>query len=114
MSKQLALLPVTLTRLIQDGTCPDWIEAELTDADDRKWVFTEKVPVVGVEDVEHLPDPLNMFCLVLEEKLRRAGEVLKLITFHEETYVVSEANRYALTSWVSASDLSDVRQEAQK
>ncbi|WP_156122943.1 hypothetical protein [Deinococcus radiopugnans] len=111
-----ASLRVTITRLIHDGTYPDWIEAEFTDTDGKNWILREKVPSLGIEDedVEYLPAPFEMPCRVLEERLSQTGELLKRITLEEEPYVISESSRHALTCWVRASDLSDGWAEDQK
>jgi hypothetical protein len=59
---------VQLLRCVDRG-CPGFVECELVDADGKRWLFTEKIPVVTTEDVSldgPFPQPGVVACEVVD------------------------------------------------
>ena len=64
-----AVLPITITRFA-DESQPGWVECELSDAFGRLHRFTEKVPIVSIEDLRKessYPCSGNITCEIISE-----------------------------------------------
>jgi len=71
-------LKVQIARFV-DGDFPGWVECELVDANGRRHVLKDKVPIFTVEDLDansEYPRPGAISCEVLERYQDEKGQEL--------------------------------------
>jgi hypothetical protein len=58
-----------VVRWVADNPRPGWVEAHLTDAKGRRWLFFEKPPVfgTGLDRSSHFPVPAAIPCEVVSD-----------------------------------------------
>jgi hypothetical protein len=69
---------VQIVRFV-DGSFPGWVECELVDAEGRRHLITEKVPMVTVTDLDSdskYPTPGTVACEVLKRYRDGTGQEL--------------------------------------
>ena len=96
---------IIITEYVDDHF-PGWVRCQLTDAEGRAWIFTEKVPVVSPEDLgpsSTYPRPAWIACRVLSRAMKDRGrEVVEIDT--AELWGIESADgvsRFRVSVWRS-------------
>lgn len=69
-----------VVRWVADSPQPGWVEAHLTDANGRRWLFFDKPPIfgAGIDRSSKFPVPASIRCEVLSDGEDREEAVVEI------------------------------------